>query len=233
MRPTLRFLDDALTRQIVSEAIDVLSTLGFEVNDREVLSLLSDHGARVDVERRRAVLTVEIIEKAIRSAPASFRLYDVLGNEAHRFSGHTVCFAPGSTALHVLDGRTRQIRKPSTRDYVAHAKVIGQLGHIALQSTAMIPADVPVEISDSYRLLLSLLYCEKPVVTGAFSVESFCTRDQVAWQRARRIRADPCRVMCPLRSVLSPVSSLQGTSPVYAPTLRRLENRLRSPISDR
>ena len=29
------------------------------------------------------------------------------------------------------------------------------------------------KISDSYRLFLSLLYCEKPVVTGAFTIESF------------------------------------------------------------
>ena len=47
------------------------------------------------------------------------------------------------------------------------------LRHIAAQSTAFIPADVAEEISDSYRLFLSLLYCEKPVVTGAFTIESF------------------------------------------------------------
>jgi trimethylamine--corrinoid protein Co-methyltransferase len=65
------------------------------------------------------------------------------------------------------------MRKPSTADYVNYAKVVGQLPHIASQSTAMIPADVPAEISDSYRLFLSLLHCEKPVVTGCFSIESF------------------------------------------------------------
>ena len=37
----------------------------------------------------------------------------------------------------------------------------------------MIPADVHERVSDSYRLFLSLLYCEKPVVTGAFTVEGF------------------------------------------------------------
>jgi trimethylamine--corrinoid protein Co-methyltransferase len=65
------------------------------------------------------------------------------------------------------------MRKPTTADYVDYAKVVSQLPHIASQSTAMIPADVPPEISDSYRLFLSLLYCEKPVVTGAFTIASF------------------------------------------------------------
>ena len=58
-------------------------------------------------------------------------------------------------------------------DYVAYAKLVSGLPHIHAQSTAFVPSDVPEEISDSYRLYLSLLYCEKPVVTGAFTVESF------------------------------------------------------------
>ncbi|MCX6554221.1 MAG: trimethylamine methyltransferase family protein [Candidatus Aminicenantes bacterium] len=47
------------------------------------------------------------------------------------------------------------------------------LPHIASQSTAFIPADVVERVSDSYRLFLSLLYGEKPVVTGTFTIESF------------------------------------------------------------
>ena len=35
----------------------------------------------------------------------------------------------------------------------------------SVQSTALIPAEVDDKISDSYRLYLSLLYGEKPVVT--------------------------------------------------------------------
>jgi trimethylamine--corrinoid protein Co-methyltransferase len=37
----------------------------------------------------------------------------------------------------------------------------------------MVPSDVPEKISDSYRLYLSLMYCEKPVVTGTFTIEAF------------------------------------------------------------
>lgn len=173
MRPTLRLLSDSLVERIVAEAIDVLCTLGFDIDHQQTLSALSDHGAEIDVKRHRATLTKEIVDRALRSAPASFRLYDVSGNETHDFCDNSVYFAPGSSALHVLDYRTKQVRSPSTKDYVEHAKVVSQLAHIASQSTAMIPADVPVEISDSYRLFLSLLYCEKPVVTGAFSIEAF------------------------------------------------------------
>jgi len=173
MRPTVRFLSDALVEQIVSEAVDILCTLGVEINNEGILSVLSDHGANVDTDRCHATLTEEMVERAIESSPASFKLYDVKGNETHNFSGHAVYFTPGSAALNILDYRTKKMRKPSTGDYVDYAKLVSQLDHIASQSTALIPADVPEEISDSYRLFLSLLYCEKPVVTGAFSIESF------------------------------------------------------------
>ncbi|MBM3789297.1 MAG: hypothetical protein FJW35_02995, partial [Acidobacteria bacterium] len=58
-------------------------------------------------------------------------------------------------------------------DYVRHVQVVSGLPHIASQSTALIASDVHEKMSDSYRLYLCLLYGEKPVVTGAFTVESF------------------------------------------------------------
>lgn len=173
MRPTVRFLSDTLVQQIVSEAVGILCRLGIEISNDEILSMLSDCGAQVEMDRRHAILTEEMIERAIQSSPASFRLHNVRGDETHHFSGDRVYFTPGSAALHVLDHRTQKMRKPCTADYVEYAKVISQLEHIASQSTAFIPADVPAEMSDSYRLFLSLLYCEKAVVTGAFSIESF------------------------------------------------------------
>jgi trimethylamine--corrinoid protein Co-methyltransferase len=173
MRPKLRFLTDDLIQQIVAEALGILCRLGVKIHNREVLSLLADHGAAVDFEDHHATLTEGMIHQALRSAPPSFRLYDTRGAETHNFAGDAVYFTPGSTALQILDYPTGKMRRPGTKDYVDYTQVVSQLAFIASQSTALIPADVPAEISDSYRLFLSLLYCSKPVVTGAFSAESF------------------------------------------------------------
>jgi len=173
MRPTIKFLTDDLTKQIISEATQILCELGIEIHNKEVLSMLSDHGAKVDMGNFHVILSEEIIENALKTTPGAFKLYDVHGNETHDFSGYNVYFTPGSAALNVLDYHTKQLRKPSTEDYINHAKVVSQLKYIASQSTALIAADVHEKISDSYRLFLSLLYCEKPVVTGAFTIESF------------------------------------------------------------
>jgi len=172
LRPTVKFLEDSLIEKIVSEAIHILCTLGVEVHNKELLSMLSDHGAKVDMDRLHVIFTKEIIEKAVKAAPESFKLYDVNGKQTHDLSGYNVYFTPGSAALNILDYPTKEIRKPLTEDYINYTKVVSQLEYIASQSTALIPADVHEKISDSYRLFLSLLYCEKPVVTGAFTVES-------------------------------------------------------------
>jgi trimethylamine--corrinoid protein Co-methyltransferase len=171
IRPTVRFLNDKLIKKIIAEARDVLKKLGIEIHSDAVVSMLHEHGARV--EKKRVFLTDEIIDKALKTAPSSFRMYDVLGNETHHFIGDQVYFTPGSAALNILDHKTNRIRRPFSRDYIRYAKLISRLRYIASQSTAFIPADVPEKISDSYRLFLSLLYCEKPVVTGAFTIDAF------------------------------------------------------------
>jgi len=171
LRPTLRFLDDDLKVKIIDEARHLLCTLGSEIHNPRVLALLGDHGAEVDLSKQHVRFTDEVIDLALSTVPSEFKLYDVLGAETHDFSGNKVHFTPGSAAINVLDNGN--IRKPATADYIRYAKVVSGLPHIQAQSTAFVPADVPEEISDSYRLFLSLLYCEKPVVTGAFTIEAF------------------------------------------------------------
>lgn len=173
MRPTLRLLDDSLIERILEESRDLLATLGVEVHNEGVLRLLLDHGAEVDRAKGRVRLKAAMLDRALATAPRAVRLFDALGQPTHDLSGDNVYFTPGSAAIHVLDNETGEIRKPTTADYVRYVKVVSGLPHIAAQSTAFIPADVHERVSDSYRLYLSLLYGEKPVVTGAFTIEAF------------------------------------------------------------
>jgi trimethylamine--corrinoid protein Co-methyltransferase len=173
MRPTLNFLNKDLIEQIISEARKILCTLGVEIHNPDVLSLLSDFGADVSKEKLKVIFKEDIIDKALNTSPHSFKLFDVNGTETHDFSGYNIHFTPGSAAINFLDYETKKFRKPLTDDYINYVKIVSQLTNIASQSTAFIPTDVPDKISDSYRLFLSLLYGEKPVVTGTFTIDSF------------------------------------------------------------
>jgi trimethylamine--corrinoid protein Co-methyltransferase len=173
MRPTVKFLTRELIEKIIGEAKTLLAELGVEIHNPPVLKLFADHGCRSDPEKHRAFIPETVVDRALKTAPKAFKLYDVNGLPTHDLQGDNVHFTPGSAALNILDYETGRIRRPVTADYVRYAKLVSGLGHIAAQSTAFIPADVPEKISDSYRLFLSLLYCEKPVVTGAFTAEAF------------------------------------------------------------
>jgi len=173
MRPILRFLSDELLERIVAEARGTLCQLGVEIHNDGVLSLLSDHGARVTAATKRAYLTEEMIDDALWTVAGGFALYDVHGHKTHDLSGDNVHFTPGSAAINVLDNGAQDVRAPTTSDYVKYVKVVARLENIASQSTAMIPSDVHHNISDSYRLFLSLMFGEKPVVTGAFTADAF------------------------------------------------------------
>ena len=172
MRPRLRFLDDALVGRILEEARHLLATLGVEVHNAAATELFLAHGARQD-EGGRVRLPADLVDRALAAAPHAVRLFDVLGGQTHELGGDAVYFTPGSAAIHVLDGETGRIRTPAITDYVRYAKLVAGLPHIAAQSTALIPADVPEAVQDSFRLFLSLLLGEKPVVTGAFSAAGF------------------------------------------------------------
>ncbi len=202
MRPRLRFLDDPLLERIVTEGRDLLCRLGLEVHNDRAVRLLADNGAQVGHADGRVRLTQAMIDEALRRVPRSFKLYDVLGNETHDFIDDRVYFTPGSAAIHILDYPSGAMRRPETADYVRYTKLVAGLKHIASQSTAMIAADVPAGIQDSYRLYLSLLHGEKPVVTGAFTIPSYeLMRDlQIAVRgSAEELRAKPLTIfsVCP------------------------------------
>ncbi len=173
MRPSVRFLSDELIERIVGESREVLSKLGVTVHNAKARALLGEHGARVDASTQKVFFPGELIDSCLRTAPDSFVLWDSLGNKAVDLSGMNVNFTPGSAAINVLDNEGERVRRPLTSDYVRYAKLMTQMTHIASQATALIPSDVPERVSDSYRLYLSLMFCAKPVVTGAFTIESF------------------------------------------------------------
>lgn len=172
-RPILTFLNPSIIQQIIEQARDLLFQVGIEIYHPDVVSLLADHGATVELQSRKVKIPGHLIDKTLKTTPHSFQLYDTLGNQTHDFSLDHVYFTPASSALKILDPETNQHREPNTHDFIHYVKINHQLKHIASQSTAFIPADVSEKISDSYRLYLCLLYSNKPIVTGTFSPNGF------------------------------------------------------------
>jgi trimethylamine--corrinoid protein Co-methyltransferase len=206
MHPRFQLLDDDLADRIITEARIVLAEIGVEIVDDRTRALLTENGGQENADGR-VQLSPGMVESALDTTPLNFSLYDVLGNKTHSFDGQKTHFTPGSAAINVLDRGSGEIRSAVTSDLVDFAKVVSRLERMNAQSTALVASDVPEAIADSYRLFLNLLHCEKPIVTGAFTIEGFdVMRDLVLAVRgsAENLAAQPvamftCCPTAPLR----------------------------------
>ena len=171
--PRLKLLDQKFIIKIVEEAKKVLENIGVYVENKEAVDLLLENDVKYDKNKGRFYFDSDLINRCLQSVPKEIKLYDRNGDEFQIIGGDNVCFDPGSAALDILDYEKNVIRKPVTKDYKKYAVLVDKLDNIKAQSTAFICSDVPKEISDSYRLFLSLAFGKKPIITGTFFKESF------------------------------------------------------------
>lgn len=170
-RPTLKILDNKFIRSIVDEAFYILKKVGVEIENVAALNTLKKAG--VKIKGRRAYISERIVRQCLEKVPRSISLYNRSGEEEFILKDDNSYFVPGSAALFILDSKTQKPRAPTKEDYINYAILADYLPYIDFQSTAVVPADVPENIADRYRLYLSLIYGTKPVVTGTFIKESF------------------------------------------------------------
>lgn len=175
MRPHLQFLTSEIIERIVGEAHELLGDPGVRIHCDRALRLLADHGAQVDFEAKVACIPPHLACQAVESAPSSFYLYDTDVQPTVRYGGDDVHFDPGSAAIEILDRSEKQSRAPTTADAVRFVQLADGLDALDAVATSIVCTDVPREIADLYRLYLSLLYTRKPVVTGAFAVDTWHT----------------------------------------------------------
>ena len=170
IRPRVQLFTTEQVERIVDDALRTLETVGFFVENEEALELLRRAGVRF--EGQRAFAGEMPLRAALATAPRRFTVFDREGAPALELGGDAVQFDPGSAALWVLDPVTGR-RKPETADLAHLAWVTEACRHIAAQSTALVPADVPEAMGDRWRLYVALLNSRKPVITGTFRKDAF------------------------------------------------------------
>lgn len=173
MRPKVNFLSDETVAQIIDEGYQLLQDPGIQVHNEEGLQLLAEAGAQVDFETQVAKIPEAIARRAMETRPSEFYLYNLDGEPVVHYGGDSVQFDPGSAALLLLDGETQRMRQPDTADFVRLIKLVEGLPQLDAQSTSMVPADVPIDIGDLYRLYLALNFMHKPIITGAFEKDTW------------------------------------------------------------
>ncbi len=173
MRPRIQFLSHETIKRIVAEAYDLLSDPGVRVHSERAMHLLAEHGAEVDFDAQVARIPADMARQAVETAPSSFYLYDADGQPSVHYGDDDVQFDPGSAAIEIVDHGATHSREPVTADFVRFAKLADGLDALDAIATSLVCTDVPQEVADLYRLYMLLLHTRKPVVTGAFAIETW------------------------------------------------------------
>ena len=190
MRPTLNVLDDGLIDRILAEAKRIMAEVGMEIRGLRLRQRLLDHGLPTDASGNRVLFPPDVVDRAIATAPKSFTLYDRDGRPHAEIGGYNVHYVPGSSGLKIMDHRTGETRLADSTDFVEYARLCDGLQHIAYLATAFSTnKDIESQVSDAWRLYMTLTNSKKPVVSGAFS-EHGVPRMVEMMQLFRRDRAE-------------------------------------------
>ncbi len=169
MRPTLNILSEELIVRILDEARRIMAETGMEIRGETMRQRLLDHGLKTDASGMRILFPPEVVDRAIASAPRSFTLYDRDGLPHAELGGWNVNFVPGSSGLKILDRHSGETRLARSADFVEYVRLADGLEHIGYLATAFSTRDIEPQVSDAWRLYMSLVNSKRPVASGAFS----------------------------------------------------------------
>ena len=190
MRPTLNILSAELIASILAEAKRIMAEVGMDVRGPRLRQRLLDSGLKTDPSGSRVLFPPGVVERAIATAPKSFTLHDRDGRPHAQIGGYNVHFVPGSSGLKIMDHRSGETRLANSTDFVEYARLCDGLPHIAYLATAFSTnADIESQVSDAWRLYMTLTNSKKPVVSGAFG-ENGVPRMVEMMQLFRRDRAE-------------------------------------------
>jgi len=171
-QPRVRFLSAEQLAQVLDDAHRILAEVGVEVELEDARQRLQGAGARIAGDGR-VHMAAGLVQDALASVPHEIALFDRDGNDAFVLGGGEPRFCPGSAAIRVLDAGKREMRPSTLQDCERFARLTEALPAYELQSTCVVPTELPVELGDRHRLAVALTHCRKPIVTGTFDRASF------------------------------------------------------------
>ena len=191
-RPKVEILTPESIDRIIDAAYELLARFGVQVKDNEILTLLSDGGARVDFKEQIAYLSADLIDQARATTPGSFSVFSQdLAQEAE-LKDSNIHFAAGSLPVLLLDSETEIIRRPSVDDLIAINQLIETLEYVDFQTAPILPDTIPAPIQDVFRFFINMYHSNKPYFGGALSVSGM--RCQIEMLKVMRGSAEALKV---------------------------------------
>ncbi|HKK94927.1 MAG TPA: trimethylamine methyltransferase family protein [Anaerovoracaceae bacterium] len=165
--PEFTILNEKQIKDMHENAIDLLENLGIIFQYDEALKIMENGGCEVDWDTKKVKIPRQIVEKSIKDAPSSFKLYDRNGDEYCTFGDGKTRFNPGSSAGNVLDHDGTTVRLSNVGDLKLLTKVADSLDSIDFISSSIVCEEAPGELGSQYLYYTEMRNSTKPIIGGS------------------------------------------------------------------
>jgi trimethylamine--corrinoid protein Co-methyltransferase len=143
---TIRFevLSQAEVQRIHAASMEILSTVGVQVDWPTAQDLFRQAGADVDEGGQRVRIPEKLVRWAVDQAPARFMLHGSTPGFQLDIGGGEICFAGLGTPTHIIDLDGGERRECTMDDVVRHIKLINGCQHIHNSQMDLWPNDIPM-----------------------------------------------------------------------------------------
>ncbi len=166
-------LSKSQLEEVHSAVLATLQDVGVEVRYNRALELLKKAGAHVNGSRVQ--IPRAMVEKALRTVPSGFALYDRSGGRKLLFEGKNFNFGPGPSTTYTIDPYSGERRLPRKQDTGNAARVMDALENIDFIMDFGTIQDVPTRYADLHALQAILENTTKPIVHWGFNAQNCST----------------------------------------------------------
>jgi len=159
----MQLLNSMEIDEIHQAVLKVLSEVGNKVMAPHAVELLVQQGARVE-NNDIVFLPESAVEKAISTAPATFKVYDREGLPFMELGGQTIYGCTPSTTIHYLDPVTDQVGPFSIEDAALICMLADALPNLhTIVTKGNFAGPMPEQLKCRYSFLTALKNTSKPI----------------------------------------------------------------------
>ena len=163
-KPRIELISRDQIELVHRHSLSILATIGVRVDSQRARQIFTHSGGARLGEEDRVYLSQELVEWALKSAPAAIDVFNRRGEKVFRIGGDRTRYGVGVTNLYYQDPLSEQVT-PFTRKYLEICVRLGQaLDNFDVVSTIGILHDIPPKVADLYATLEMVANTVKPLV---------------------------------------------------------------------
>jgi len=178
-----KILEDDQFALIHQASLTIMEEVGLKIQGERTLSLLSDHGARVERDGLTRI-PAELVEQSLAKVPGEFMLYDRDGAPALKVNSDSIYFGTHADQLEIIDPFSGVARQFLRKDTELMARLSDYLPNIDFLLAVGLDADVPAGIQSQVTFLQTVKHCRKPINFSSNDVQGLIDIIDIASQIA-------------------------------------------------